>query len=63
MNHWTAFLTFALCHAEAMKYAQISVDPMQIAAAMQQAAQEARRMQGIVSAPTRFDPGLLNSLR
>ena len=49
VDHWTEFLAFALCHAEAMKHVQISVDPMQIAAAMQAAQQQARQYSNLMT--------------
>lgn len=61
MTHWTEFLTFAVMHAEAMKYTQIAVDPMQIVAAMQAAQQQARSLDRVISGP--FDSRLIASPR
>lgn len=60
MNHWTEFLTFAICHVEAMKYTQVSIDGTQILQAMQAAAAQAQQARSVLAAPTRFDPALLN---
>jgi hypothetical protein len=61
MTHWTEFLTFAVCHAEAMKYTQIALDPMQMVAVMQQAQQQARSFDRVIQGP--FDSRLIASPR
>lgn len=61
MMHWTDFLCFAVCHAEAMKYTQIALDPMAMVQAMQAAQQQHSQLSGILSAPNRFDPRLVTA--
>lgn len=63
MDHWSNFLTFALCHAECMRHTQIALDPMMLAQAMQQAAAQQQRFQGIAAAPQRFDRNLITGVR